>query len=189
MIITLKLAEFAEIETEHFFLRPVRWADAEDIFEIAKNEKNFHYVAPTYQSLEETKNIIVNQYMKNPLGIWALELKNDGKMIGIIHFSKRFDKEKKAEVAYFLNQNYWGKGLMGEVLSVIIAFSFREFGLRQLELLIDEENIASKKLAEKVGFSKSSRFKAKLPNAGHFHFFDRYEMTSKDYKKRVNQDV
>lgn len=45
-----------------------------------------------------------------------------------------------------MNQNYWNQGLLTEALKVLTEFSFEQFALKKLELLIDKENPASKKL-------------------------------------------
>lgn len=142
MNIYVKLAEFRLIEIRRLILRPFVLSDAEEMFAYSGNPENLKFVFAPHLSLEETRFVIANNYMKNPLGKWAIELKAEHKLIGDIHFVKISEKNQSAEIGYVLNQNYWNQGLLTEALKVLTEFSFEQFALKKLELLIDKENPA-----------------------------------------------
>jgi ribosomal-protein-alanine N-acetyltransferase len=63
------------------------------------------------------------------------------------------------EVAYLLGRQYWGQGLGTEIAQAILDYGFNHLHLSRLICLIEEQNLASKKVAEKIGmkFEKASQ--------------------------------
>ncbi|ABJ72333.1 SSU ribosomal protein S5P alanine acetyltransferase [Lactococcus cremoris subsp. cremoris SK11] len=175
MNIYVKLAEFRLIETRRLILRPFVLSDAEEMFAYSGNPENLKFVFAPHLSLEETRFAIANNYMKNPLGKWAIELKAEHKLIGDIHFVKISEKNQSAEIGYVLNQNYWNQGLLTE-------FSFEQFALKKLELLIDKENPASKKVALKSGYQMVKKFKGSNQYSAKIRNFEQYEQRKNDYE-------
>lgn len=109
--------------------------------------------------------------MKEPLGVWAIEDKKSHKMIGCIRFEKIDLNRSSAEIGYFLNQQFWGQGLMTESLKTLCFLSFKEFGFKELHVIAHEENLASQRVAQKSGFKLKQRFKGS----------DRYTRKMRDY--------
>ena len=173
MNIYVKLAEFSIIETKRLLLRPFDLKDAEDMFDLK-------FVFAPHLSLSETRFSIANDYMKSPLGKWAIELKSELRLIGDIHFVKISDKNQSAEIGYVLNQNYWNQGLLTEALKVLTEFSFEQFGLKKLILLIDKENVPSKKVALKSGYHLIKKFKGTNQYSKKIRDFEQYELRKSD---------
>ncbi|GLR16761.1 GNAT family N-acetyltransferase [Portibacter lacus] len=59
---------------------------------------------------------------------------------------------KKCEIGYFIDQAYEGKGIMTEQIRTAVRFCFDDLGMNKVFLRIAEENIGSKKVAQKLGF-------------------------------------
>lgn len=55
------------------------------------------------------------------------------------------------ELGYRLLPEYWGQGLACEAVGAVVRHAFEKDGLRRLISLIDPENTASRRVAEKVG--------------------------------------
>lgn len=182
MDIYVSLAEFTTIETARLLLRPHQMKDAAEMFEYSGNPENLRYVFMAHTSVEEARQSIAHHFMKAPLGKWAIELKRERKMIGSIHFVKISEKTHTAEIGYVLNQAYFREGLMTEALSALVAFSFEQFGLQKLELLIDKENLPSQKLALKIGFHLTKQFKAKQQYRAGIKEFECYTLNKIDDK-------
>ncbi len=72
----LVLAENQWIETERLILRPVTLADTEDVYEYASDEVTTRFLFPANQSLAETRATIATSFIKDPLGKYGIELKN-----------------------------------------------------------------------------------------------------------------
>lgn len=84
-------------------------------------------------------------------GIWRVD---EADMIGYLHFRNIDWQTPRAEISYFLHQNHAGKGLMTEVMSRMIQFSFRQLKLNKLVLKTLIDNYNSQRLARKVGFRR-----------------------------------
>ena len=59
----------------------------------------------------------------------------------------------KAELGYALNPKYWGKGIIPEAVNEVVAFAFEFLSLKRLEVGLFLDNIQSKRVCEKTGFT------------------------------------
>ena len=51
---------------------------------------------------------------------------------------------------------------MSRALQTLCRFAFAQLGLKRLELLADPENVASQRVAEKVGFQREGVLRSRL---------------------------
>lgn len=146
----LALAKHKRIERERLLLRPVSIKDAEDMYEYASDEETTYYVFPRHESIEQTREGIASYFEANPLGKYALELKESGKMIGTIDLRLK-DWKHKAQIGYAMNKAYEGNGYMTEAGKAIRALAFEVLELERLEALHDERNETSGRVMERLG--------------------------------------
>ncbi|MGT2929555.1 GNAT family N-acetyltransferase [Streptococcus dentasini] len=165
------LGQYAQLETRRLWLRPFRFEDREDFFTIAHNPDNLAFIFPLQASQAESDYILVHYFMKEPLGIWAIEDKASKRMIGAIRLEKLNLTKHHAEIGYFINQDFWGQGLATESLQSIVFLAFQECQLRSLSIITHQENLASQRVAQKAGFRLVRRFKGS----------DRYSHKMRDY--------
>lgn len=80
-------------------------------------------------------------------------VKIDGQIAGCIAAFFESDMYcKNAELAYWLNRSYWGKGIMTQVITDFTDTLFSECGLHRIWARPFEQNQASRKVLEKSGF-------------------------------------
>lgn len=122
------------------------------------------YIPDAPRSREEAKEDLewhMNGHPKNrELGLWATIHKATGKFIGRCGLLPReIDGQNEVEVAYTIAEAYQGQGLGSEAAQAILNYGFEKLNLTRLICLIDPENIASQKVAEKIGmkFEKEAR--------------------------------
>lgn len=171
MDIWTRLGRYAFAETERMYLRPFAYTDSQDFFEICHNPDNLRFIFPSLATREESDFLMVHYFMKEPLGVWAIEDKKTRKMIGCIRFEKIDVNHSSAEIGYFINQAFWGNGLMTECLKTIAFLSFQEIGLKELHVIAHAENLASQRVAQKSDFTLKHQFKGS----------DRYTRKMRDY--------
>lgn len=58
----------------------------------------------------------------------------------------------KCELAYFIDFEHKGKGIMSQAIGAIIAHCFDELGMNKVFLITAVDNFSSRKMAEKNGF-------------------------------------
>lgn len=147
----MELALHPKLETERLLLRPITLLDAKDMFEFASDIDTTKFVFKAHKNLEETKYIIANQFLTDPIGKYSIELKETGKMIGIISYNRINKTTRTAEIGYTLNKLYRGKGFMPEALGKLIQSGFDLFKFNSLMAVCDELNNASGRVIEKCG--------------------------------------
>ena len=85
---------------------------------------------------------------------WAIR-KEDGQLIGGIGFWLAHGKAShKDELGYWLGREYWGKGIMTNVVERFVEFGFEKRGLVRIMATIFAHNKGSARVLEKVGFQK-----------------------------------
>jgi len=91
------------------------------------------------------------------MGMWAVELKADGRMVGHVGF---FDMERdmvpslvgQPEMGWIFDPSVHGQGIAREACEAALEWADREFGGVAIPAIIGPENIASMRLAERLGF-------------------------------------
>lgn len=143
------------IKTKKFILRPYRMSDAKVIAPLLNNwnvVKNLDTVPFPYE-LEHARGFIkkTNGEMKQKEPenfVYVIEI--DGKAAGAIgvHHIKH---SHKAEMGYWLAEEYWGKGIMTEAVKKFMAHIFTKFKLRRICAKAFVGNKGSARVMEKVG--------------------------------------
>lgn len=95
------------IETERLILRALKRSDADDFYAYASNPAVSRFLPwEPHRTIEETKKLlegILAACEQQEKLIWAIEKKDDKKMIGTIDFIKWLPKHGRAEIAYALS--------------------------------------------------------------------------------------
>ena len=104
----------------------------------------------TIQRLEEGP---LSDYKKYGYGRFAVELKETDKVIGFCGI-KYLPEIDLPEVGYRYLKEYWGRGIGTEAARACVEFAREDLKIEKLIALIIPENIASIRVAEKLGMSK-----------------------------------
>lgn len=125
------------------------WSDPEVTRYIAEEPFNERQVIEHLERLSQCQRDNGFQY-------WALELKDEEKVIGCCGLRPWiFDETKKSvEIGFHIARDYWGKGLATEAARQVIDYAFMELKLESLYSGHHPENQASKHLLIKLGFKK-----------------------------------
>ncbi len=145
------------LETEHCYVRESCEEDVEAFYEIYKAPEVTHYTEDLFEHAVSEKayirEYIEKVYAYFEFGVWTVVLKESGEIIGRAGISVRegFDEP---ELGYVFGLPWQGKGLAKEVCEGIIKYAKEELEITQLQVLIQEGNEASVRLAQKLGFEK-----------------------------------
>jgi RimJ/RimL family protein N-acetyltransferase len=150
--------KFIILETKRLILRRLVMDDLNDLFALYRDPEIRQYFPEGVLSLEETKEELewfLNGHPQHPnLGLWATIHKETGKFIGRCGLLPwTIDGQNEVEVAYTIARNYWGQGLATEAAQAILNYGFEKLGFSRLICLIDEKNIASQRVATKIGMA------------------------------------
>lgn len=148
------------IETERLIIKPYCLDDIDDLYQIYNDEKVMAYIPEGVMSYEQVKDLInwmVDYcYEKNTpeniikFGVSVMD-KEKKRVIGWCGLGSLDCKPDDIEIFYGLSSEYWGHGLATEAAIAMLHYGFDIIGLKRIIAVVDSNNIASKKVIEKVG--------------------------------------
>ena len=149
---------FKELESDRLMLRQITSQDASELYEIYSNKEVMLYFDDrgAFESMLEAEEMAkgYEEGLKNKWEIrWGIVLKETGKLIGTCGFHAISDYDKRVEVGYDLNREYWGQKIMTEALSLIFSFAFDVSDVNRIEAFVEPPNTGSRVLLEKLGFT------------------------------------
>ena len=150
------------LETERLLLRHQRIEDLDELWALYCDPEITKYIPDAPRSREEAKEELewhMNGHPRNPnLGLWATIHKETGKFIGRCGLLPwTIECRPEVEVAYTFAREYWGQGLGKEVAQAILHYGFEELKLTRMICVIDPENFASQKIAQRIGMTMEKR--------------------------------
>lgn len=151
------------IETSRLVLRPVQEDDLEDFFEVFSDPVTVEYFAQEpLKTRKEAQALLDEKLQANQHDTkyyLAICLADSGKMIGQFTLFNLSERNRRAEVGYILNRNFWRQGYASEALAAMIEHCFNKTNLARLEADADPENEGSLKLLERHGFEREGYFR------------------------------
>jgi len=172
------------LETERIYLRELRRSDAPDIYRYAQSPE----VGPRagwqpHANLDDTYRFIDYAIRKKDFGqpgLFVIMHKADKRLIGTIEIHSY--QEHKGEIGFVLDPDYWNQGLITEAAKAVIVWAMEGLELKRLTYCHFPDNLASKRVCEKLGFT----FEGVLRNK--FLMYDgtvrddvTYSITDEDY--------
>lgn len=150
------------LETKRLILRHQVPADLDALWALYCDPEVTRYIPDAPRTLDEAREELewfMNGHPKHPnLGLWATIHKGAGEFIGrcgLLPWALPWtiDGVPEVEVAYTLARRYWGQGLASEAAQAILQYGFEQLHLPRLICLVDPHNIASQRVAEKIGMT------------------------------------
>jgi RimJ/RimL family protein N-acetyltransferase len=156
----MSFREAPRIETDRLVLRQWEKADFRPYHEILVHPEVHRHFGPTPMSAEDCWRRVlaaVGNWMLNGFGTWAVERKNDGKLVGNVGlFTAWRDLEpefgEEPEMGWMFAAETHGQGLAGEASRAALTWVEANLDPTPIWAIIAPANDPSIKLAEKLGF-------------------------------------
>lgn len=140
------------IETDRLILRPVSETDAEDIYAIGSDQETAYWAGMhRYDNLDDAI-----------CEIWCLDgygitVKGEDRVIGLVGVNESADATNNwtTQLGYFLSKECRGHGYMPEAVSAICNNMFETDCTERVMLEIRQDNIPSREVARKCGFTQN----------------------------------
>jgi len=147
-----------QLETPRLRLRLFTYDDVEIMYTLGSDPEIIKYAeTEPAKDLEEARRRLeegpLYDYEKYGYGRFAVEFKETGKVIGFCGI-KYLPEIDLPEVGYRYLTEYWGKGIGTEAARACVEFARQDLQIRKLVALIMPENIASIRVAEKLGMTR-----------------------------------
>jgi RimJ/RimL family protein N-acetyltransferase len=152
--------EAPRIETERLILREFRAGDLDAHAATLGDEDIMRHIGGKPVGREDSwRRLLMGVGMWSLIGMgpWAVELKSNGRMVGHCGFFQ-FNREMtplilgEPEMGWIFDRSVHGQGIAFEACSSALDWAEREIAAESYPAIIDLENAASMKLAERLGF-------------------------------------
>jgi RimJ/RimL family protein N-acetyltransferase len=96
----------------------------------------------------------LRSYREHGFGLWAAILKDSDEFAGQCGLvAQEVEGKDEVEIGYLFLRRFWGRGLATEAARACRDHGFDTLGYDRLVSLIDPGNLASRRVAEKVGMT------------------------------------
>lgn len=152
----------SSIETDRLLLRSARAGDGrelhgalvESLVELRTFLGSLPWVAEeqTYASAEiRSRQCQANFFARTDLPYFGYE-KSSGRLIGSVGLHRTDWYVPKTEIGYWIRTSAIGNGYASEAVTALVELALGQLEVERIELVTDEKNLASRKVAEHCHF-------------------------------------
>ena len=141
-------------ETDRLILRNYRLGDIGDLYEYKSQEFTVKYQGYAPLSQEQCERSVTKKLEDD--AYWVCELKESGKVIGNLEYTKGDDGNY--EIGYEFSEMYGKKGYATEACRALVTHLFSTLNARRVHASMDEPNVNSWRLMERLGFRREAHF-------------------------------
>jgi len=158
------IREAPRIETERLILRGFARDDLDAHAATLSDEEVMRHVGGKPMNREDSWRRLmggIGSWVLIGSGPWAVELKSDGRLVGHCGFFE-FERDMtpsirgEREMGWIFDRSVHGQGIAFEACTAALAWAEDALKADSYPAIIDFENIASVKLAERLGFVRQA---------------------------------
>ena len=143
------------LETERLVLRHLSHDDLDALAAIQADPEVMRYFPSGPRSREEALRELercIALQEQHGFSLWAAIEKARGRLIGRCGLlPQAIQGRDEVEIAYLIDREYWGRGFATEAALATRDHGFGRLGRDRLVSIIHRDNLASRRVAEKVG--------------------------------------
>lgn len=175
-----------EFETDRLFLRRIKKEDKSDFYDIMGNNKTMQFLGNvlTHEEIDGFIDSVSNIDHNDISGEYAIILKEENKVIGMFAIKTK-KRDKKAEISYMLNSDYWKMGYATEITKKVMDTLFIDENFNKIVADCDSNNLGSTSLLTKLGMRQEGILKEERFSKLFNNYYDVtvFGILSKDYEK------
>ena len=131
---------------------------AKRLFELTEQNRDYlkvwlpwlDSVSKAEDTLEFIHSVLEQKHLLNYVIIY------NGNVCGIAGFHKMEQDRKIGLIGYWLSEDHSGKGIMSQAIKQIVELGFVKLKLNKIEIRCAEENVKSRLIPERLGFTEES---------------------------------
>ena len=157
-----------ELRLKRCTIRDHRPSDAESLAKHANNRKvwlGLRDAFPHPYTTEDAKKFLQGSIAGLPRIHFCIAIK--GEAVGGVGLRPGEDVHRHtAEFGYWLGEEFWGQGIMSEIVPAFVDYCFKEFSLSRIFAMPHSNNTASARVLEKAGFVLEGRLRNNVVKDG-----------------------
>ena len=147
-----------DLQTERLRLRPCRSTDEKSVHALWTNEKIRHFLFDErIISLAETNSFIetsLSNFEHHDYGLWLVYERKSESLVG---FAGLLDPGPCPTLIYGIHPDFEGRGYATEAAACVLRYAVENLGLSEIKADVDEPNLASIRVLEKLNFKQVDR--------------------------------
>ncbi|QFT87522.1 Putative ribosomal N-acetyltransferase YdaF [Bacillus sp. THAF10] len=174
---------------EELALKLAEVKDAERLYELTDNSREYlrewlPWVDFT-KSADDTRNFIkmTRQSYADNKALTAMILYK-GEIVGSAGFNTLDWSNKVANIGYWLDKDYQGKGIMTRVAGALTDYAITELGMNRVDIRAAEKNVKSRSIPERLGFTLEGKIRQAEWLYDHHVDHMVYGMLAEEWKKK-----
>lgn len=155
------MGDFMVLQTKRLILRRMTMNDFTDISEILKDQKTMYAYEHSFsdQEVYDWINRQLDRYEKYGFGLWAVILKDSGRLIGQCGITIQDTGGREVlEVGYLFNRRFWHCGYACEAARACRDYAFQSLEADEVCSIIRTNNLSSQRVAIRNGMLPRSIF-------------------------------
>jgi len=172
---------------EELELRPVDERLAEELTALVRRDlahlRPWMPWATERYSVEDAREFIrrqIRQYAEDQ-GFAALIFYR-GRIAGSIGYNNIDWSNRKTDIGYWLGEDFQGRGLMTRSCRALVEHAFRELRLNRVEIYCAVDNVRSRRIPERLGFTVEGTHRQAEWVHDHFKDLVSYSMLAREWK-------
>ena len=173
-------------ETPRLTLRSITEHDAHALHEAYGNANAMrHWDLPPSAGVPQTAERIRTSAEADPRwhGMWAIQTRA-GRFAGAINYHAHNESQRRLALGWIVVPSFWRQGIMTEAAPPVISHCFTQLHVHRIEARIEPENVSSRRLAAKLGFTEEGLLRDWLIVAGEFRSVVMYSLLRPEQRSR-----
>ncbi len=147
-----------KLETERLILRQFKIEDYVEMYNnwACEDAVTKFLTWQTHTNQDVTKSVLADwipKYENKDFYNWAIELKEENRLIGNISVVSLREKTLSAILGYCMGSKWWGKEIMPEAGKAVLKYLFEEVGFNRIAANHDKNNPKSGRVMQKIGMT------------------------------------
>jgi RimJ/RimL family protein N-acetyltransferase len=143
------------LETERLSLRRMSLDDAEFIIELLNDPAFLRFIGDKgVRTPDDARHYIltgpVDSYARHGFGLWAVEHKGSGRVVGICGLLKR-ETLDDVDIGFAFLPRYRSRGYAYESAAAVMDYARTVLGLGRIVAITNDDNTGSQRVLEKIG--------------------------------------
>ncbi|WP_114784082.1 GNAT family N-acetyltransferase [Botryobacter ruber] len=143
---------------ENFFLRDITLDDAPAIYHIIENTREYlrkwlPFIGYS-DSVTDAEEFIISVTGKRPTQDMVFTMVFNNEIVGIVGYKNINALNHKLEIAYWLHDDFRGKGITSRACSKLVEYAFTKLRMNRVQIKVAVDNEASKRIPLKLGFTR-----------------------------------
>jgi N-acetyltransferase len=161
--------ELFELKGESVRLVPINWDHLDGLWEAAKSDEIWTYMATTVRSKEEMEQMIALAIQKREKGsdYTFVVINQENRIIGSTRYLDILPEHKSLEIgSTWYNPDLWRTRVNTECKYLLLRHAFEIWEMGRVQLKTDSRNLRSQKAIERIGAVKEGTLRKDRKIAG-----------------------